>query len=54
MAYQNRLPCFICNNRFPIGRLSRIDGDEDLDFREIAITRRDARELPAIEITDQT
>ena len=38
----------------PIQRLSRIDRDEDLNYREIAIIRRHERELPPIEITEQT
>lgn len=54
MAYQNRIPCFICNQRFHIQRLSRIDREDDINIREVAITRRDARDLPAIEVTDQT
>ena len=34
--------------------VSRIDRDEDANIREISIIRRDSRELPAIEVNDQT
>lgn len=54
MAYQNRYPCFICNQVLPLRQLSRINREADILVREIAITRRDERNLPAIEINDGT
>jgi len=54
MAYQHMFPCYVCNLRLPLQRLMRIDGEYDALTREVAISRRDARELPPMQITGRT
>lgn len=50
----NRLPCFICNERFRPGVLARIDGDGNAGKCEIAIRRRNELGMPPLAIDNRT
>lgn len=54
MAWRNRLRCYVCDNAFLSGQMSRMDGEENAAKREIAIGRRDASNRQALEVTDRT
>jgi len=54
MAWRNRLKCYICDRDFLPNQLSRIDGDEKANKREIAIYRRDGFQRPPLAVTDLT
>ncbi|CAH1101718.1 unnamed protein product [Psylliodes chrysocephalus] len=42
MAYQNREACYVCERLFRPTQLSRMDGEENVNKREIAVIRRNA------------
>ena len=44
MAFANRIPCYVCNNRFRPQNMSRIYGDENREICKIAVARRDGFE----------
>lgn len=50
----NRLNCFTCNGRFLARTMARIDGEDDAVKVEIATNRRNALNLPPLDITDRT
>lgn len=52
MAYQNMRPCFVCNLALPLRQLSRLDGDANINKREIAMARRNVIDLPPLEMDD--
>ncbi|XP_011263507.2 uncharacterized protein LOC105255738 [Camponotus floridanus] len=56
MAFRNRnrLQCYVCDAIVRPGQLARIDGDDNLNKCEIAISRRDANNRPALDITART
>lgn len=54
MANRGRLPCFVCDGALTPRVMARIDREEDILKREIAITRRDANNRQPLEINDRT
>ncbi|EZA52958.1 hypothetical protein X777_07635 [Ooceraea biroi] len=56
MAFRNsnRLQCYVCDAIVRPGQLARIDGDDNLIKREIAIMRRDANNRVPLDIADLT
>lgn len=54
MAWRNRLHCYICDNAFLPALMNRIDRDGNDAVREIAISRRDGFNRPALHINDRT
>lgn len=51
---RTRLQCFVCNAVVRPVQSARIDGEDNLHKREIAIIRRDANNLLALDIMDRT
>lgn len=54
MANRRRLQCYICNNEMMPQQMARIDRDDDLIKREIAVSRRNDANRGPIEITAVT
>ena len=50
MAHRNRLNCFVCNRESTPQQMARIDDDNNIDKRIVAIERRQRFMLPVLEV----
>lgn len=54
MAAIVRPRCYVCNRQFNICYLARMNGDENINKRQIAITRRDELGYPPLHLDDNS
>lgn len=54
MNARNRYACFLCNHEFLLNNLRRIDRDDDVDKKNLAVLKREVLELPVVEVTQLT
>jgi hypothetical protein len=54
MAFRNIISCYACDRRFVPRSMSRIDGEDNAHKREIAISRREANDMPPLEVSPNT
>lgn len=54
MAFRNIISCYVCDRRFIPRNMARIYGDENAHKSEIAIRRREANNMPPLEVLPNT
>lgn len=54
MARRIQFNCYVCDLRSPVQQMRRIDREEDVEMRNIAVTRRGAFLRPALDVAERT